>query len=345
MNRVRYGIPSLALIGVAAFSLTACFRDAKVDAPVECSLDGSRESMVECLASYAGPKIVTLGRDVYTYHYGAGTDHYMNPDDDGHRRGVNGSIGDSFHNRNKRHPVKDFNTWLGDGYYTATDPAFTRQYASPEFMTTWQEDYTHPWAVGRVIVPSGSMLLDIGVANPLAPEVVEALKDFDCDITMEMYKANRSATAYERTNSNPDLYDLFVVTSEQRHGCRQLVTDLVERLQITAVIYHFGSFLPSSSALKRVCSAAAHRAFLFTNALPSGTVRLFTRGLPDSDDGAMEERLMIQGIYRAISNRPLLWPSLAGREPSESEVLSFVSEHLLGCGDHSKDVAGPAINH
>ena len=283
----------------------------------------ARTEVLESLKELAEPRVRTLSREIHSYHYhgepAGQTARYYAPDSSWATDSVNREAQRVFHS-NFRHFVRDFGSWLGNGMYTAMDPAITRSYASPNFLDDWTTNYDHPWVMYRVALPSGAKILDVSGSGRIDAETVQKMKELlDCDVS-DVPGAN--------------LYNMMVVNTERRHGCRVLINELVEELEITAIAYLFSTSLRSLPS----CRTATQRAFIITDNLPRGSVRVYSSVLPDGTDSASEERIAIQSIYRRMAGtRPLLWPALDGQNLSDSEVNSHASERLFGCGDHAED--------
>jgi hypothetical protein len=315
--RVVKSAPILALAALIALPL--------VSKPAY-ALRAARAQVMESLLDLARPRVRTLTREIHTYNYrgepeGQAARYYSPEVGVG---GYNATAARMFRDPSYRHPVKDFGTWYGNGFYTAVDPARTRAYSSPNFLDDWQTNYDHPWVLTRVAFPAGFKVLDVSSGDYLDQQTIVNLKEWlGCDFTNTV-EPNLSVT-------RPQLHDLLVVTSESRHGCRAVMNDLLAELEIDAIAYTFSTSVYNRSA----CRNGAQRAFIQVGDLPRGSVRVFSSVLPPSGDSADAERIAIQAMFRRMTSVQPLWTGLP--DLTDAQVDQYVSDHLFGCGGRAEE--------
>lgn len=270
------------------------------------------------VADALAPRVRTLSRPVYSYHYalrtrlGLPADGYVAPDDPRAleyvdlkwRRYWDLSI-----------PTAPYAT--ASGLYVGVDPVIPRAFGGVGDV----------WSMVQIVLPGGFRFVDVRrdpraprADDALHPEVRERLSEAGCEVK----------------------YPETLLVSMEVEACRRAAVATLRELGVDGILYQFQRF-----KFER-CGGSDRPAGGFIvirpEVLEPSRIKLFTKE-SRPDDAAARDRLVIRELFRraraAGSHRKVPWPNLESAVPPQ-QVDSWMERHLFGCGDSAEDRRPPA---
>jgi len=275
------------------------------------------------LAEVLRPRLRTLSRPVYTFHYAPRTrvglppSGYVAPDDPALPAFLRGKV-ERFWDLSV--PTRE--GAAASGLWAGIDPVAGRHFGGAG----------DGWALAEIVLPEGFRFLDVREGAPgrpdpgFPPEARRLLAGEGCAV------------------AHPA--GLFMAAESPE--CRRIAVRVLQEIGADGLL---GSF-PHTRF--EVCGDRPSGVFVLLDPafVAPDRVRLLTREpgpagpagtTGDTGDAAAEERLRIGDLFaraRAVgSTRPPPWPELAGSPPpaGPAEMDAWIREHLLGCGGWPED--------
>ena len=283
-------------------------------APVSLAQETESMTAIElAVADALSPRVRTLTRSLYTYHYalrtrlGLPADGYVAPDD---------PLGAAYLDMKWRRfwdltiPVHPNATV--SGLYVGVDPVIPRAFGGVGDV----------WSLMQIVLEPGFRWVDVR-RDPLAPRAGDAFSP-----------AIRDRLAQEGCDV---VYPESLLVSLESEACRRIAVASLRELDADGILYHFqryrfeecgGADRPSGGII-----------ILKPEALGTAQAKLLTKESSATDSAVADRQLIRQLFLRARSagsRRKIPWEALdfGGRE---IEIDAWMRRHLFGCGDLPED--------
>lgn len=275
---------------------------------------GSTAGKESAVAAALRPRVRTLGRPVYTYHYaararlGLPASGYVAPGDPILPAFLRGKVERYW---DTSLPTRE--DAAASGLWAGIDPVAGRHFGGSG----------DGWVLAQIVLPAGLRFVDAREGEPgrpdpgFPPEVRRSLAESGCGVA----------------------HPADLLMAAESPACRDVAVRTLRELGVGGIL---GSF-PRTRF--ETCGDRPEGVFVLLDPalVAPDRVRLLTRDPGPGDaaaDEAAEDRLRIEDLFararQAGSMRPPPWPELAG-SPAPAGMEDWMRKHLLGCGEWPED--------